>query len=218
MNSGFNALDRLVALLTKLPGIGKKSASRLVYHILDADPSYAKVLAAELEGLHEAIKRCSRCGSFTESDPCSICTDPARDRSILCVVERAQDVRLIDESREFRGLFHVLGGLIAPLEGVNPGDLSISQLLGRVREEGVREVILALNPTIEGDTTALYIQKFLNEKLSNGTAEQVPVEHVPVEHVPLQISRLASGLPVGGDLEYADRLTLSRSLRGRIKM
>ena len=200
---GPNALDRLVALFSRLPGIGKKSASRLVYHILDADPSFARTIAGELQGLHEAIKRCSRCGSFTESDPCSICTDNARDHSLLCVVERAQDVRVIEESREFRGLFHVLGGLIAPLEGVNPGDLAIAQLLGRIRDEGVTEVILALNPTIEGDTTALYIQKFLKEKLPS---------------CPLEISRLASGLPVGGDLEYADRLTLSRSLRGRIKM
>ncbi|MCL2318488.1 MAG: recombination mediator RecR [Treponema sp.] len=198
-----NALDRLVTLLSKLPGIGKKSAGRLVYHILDTDPSYARTLAAELLGLHEAIKRCSRCGSYTESDPCPICTDPGRDRSLLCVVERAQDVRVIDESREFRGLFHVLGGLIAPLEGVNPGDLSIGKLLERIRDEGIQEVILALNPTIEGDTTALYIQRFLKEKLP---ARQ------------LEISRLASGLPVGGDLEYADKLTLSRSLRGRIKM
>ncbi len=203
MNDAPNALDRLVALFSRLPGIGKKSASRLVYHILDADPSFARTIAGELQGLHEAIKRCSRCGSFTESDPCSICTDTTRDHSLLCVVERAQDVRVIEESREFRGLFHVLGGLIAPLEGVNPGDLAIAQLLGRVRDEGVTEVILALNPTIEGDTTALYIQKFLKEKLPSR---------------PLEISRLASGLPVGGDLEYADRLTLSRSLRGRIKM
>jgi len=203
-----NALDRMVALLSKLPGIGKKSAGRLVYHILDADPSYARTLAAELNNLHNAIKRCSRCGSFTESDPCSICTDPNRDRSLLCVVERAQDVRVIDESREFHGIFHVLGGLIAPLEGVNPGDLSISQLFTRVRDEGVKEVILALNPTIEGDTTALYIQKFLREKLSSRELGSVTVE----------VSRLASGLPVGGDLEYADRLTLSRSFRGRMRM
>jgi len=203
MSGELNALDRLVAHFSKLPGIGKKSAGRLVYHILDADASYARTLASELAGLHDAIKRCSRCGSFTESDPCPICSDPARDRSLLCVVERAQDVRVIDESREFRGVFHVLGGLIAPLEGVNPGDLSIGQLPGRIRDEGVREVILALNPTIEGDTTSLYIQRFLKEKF-------------PTE--PLEVSRLASGLPVGGDLEYADRLTLSRSLRGRIKM
>ena len=203
MSGELNALDRLVVLLSKMPGIGKKSAGRLVYHILDTDPSYARTLAAELLGLHEAIKRCSRCGSFTESDPCPICLDPGRDHSLLCVVERAQDVRVIEESREFRGIFHVLGGLIAPLEGVNPGDLTIGQLYGRIRNEGINEVILALNPTVEGDTTALYIQRFLREKLPSHQ---------------LEISRLASGLPVGGDLEYADRLTLSRSFRGRIKM
>jgi recombination protein RecR len=197
------ALDRLVVLFSRLPGIGKKSASRLVYHILDTDPSFAKTLAAELDGLHEAVKRCSRCGSFTESDPCPICMDTGRDNSLLCVVERPQDVRLIDESREFHGRFHVLGGLIAPLEGINPGNLTIARLPARIVDEGVREVILALNPTIEGDTTALYIQKFLSEKLPSHA---------------LEVSRLASGLPVGGDLEYADKLTLSRSLRGRIKL
>ena len=198
-----NAIDRLVALCSKLPGIGKKSASRLVYYILDNDSSYARTLATELLNLHEAIKRCSKCGSFTENDPCHICSDPGRDRGLLCVVERAQDVRVIDESREFRGIFHVLGGLIAPLEGINPGDLSIGQLPGRIKDEGVKEVILALNPTIEGDTTSLYIQKYLKESLPS---------------LKLDISRLASGLPVGGDLEYADKLTLSRSLRGRIRM
>ena len=203
MNYSTNSLDRLVALLSKLPGIGKKSAGRLVYHILDTDPSFARTLAEELQGLHMAIKRCCRCGSFTESDPCAICSDSGRDRSLLCVVERAQDVRVIEESREFRGLFHVMGGLIAPLEGINPGDLAIAQLFRRIKDEGVREVILALNPTIEGDTTSLYIQKFLSEGLPAHS---------------LEISRLASGLPVGGDLEYADRLTLSRSLRGRVKM
>ncbi|MCL2069425.1 MAG: recombination mediator RecR [Treponema sp.] len=198
-----NALDRLVALLSRLPGIGKKSAARLVYHILDADPSYARSLSAELAGLHQAIKRCSRCGAYTESDPCPICSDTSRDRSLLCVVERAQDLRVIEESREFRGLFHVLGGLIAPLDGVNPGDLAIAQLPGRIVEDGVKELILALNPTVEGDTTSLYIQKYLREKLPDQG---------------LEISRLASGLPVGGDLEYTDKLTLSRSLRGRIKI
>ncbi|MCL2129978.1 MAG: recombination mediator RecR [Treponema sp.] len=202
-SNSFNALDRLVALFSKLPGIGKKSAGRLVYHILEKDRSYANTLAAELSGLHDAIRRCSVCGSFTESDPCPVCDDPGRDHSLICVVERAQDVRVIDESREYNGVFHVLGGLIAPLEGVNPGDLSIGKLAGRIKNDGVREVILALNPTIEGDTTALYIQKFLLDNLPS---------------FQLEISRLASGLPVGGDLEYADRLTLSRCFRGRIKM
>lgn len=194
-----NAIDRLVALLTKLPGIGKKSAGRMAYHILDTDPSYAAQLASHLSSLHTSIKRCSICGSFTESDPCNICTDPGRDASILCVVERAQDVRVIEESREFRGRFHVLGGLIAPLEGVSPADLNIPALLNRIRNGAIQELILALNPTVEGDTTALYLHKILNDS-------------------GVELTRLASGLPVGGDLEYADRLTLSRSFRGRMKM
>jgi recombination protein RecR len=194
-----NAIDRIVALLSKLPGIGKKSATRLAYFILDADPSYARLLAEQLETLHALIRRCSICGSFTETDPCPICADPGRDASLICVVERPQDVRVIEESHEFHGRFHVLGGLIAPLDGVNPGDLAIGPLLARVRNEGTREVILAMNPTVEGDTTALYIQKLLKE----GS---------------VMVTRLASGLPVGGDLEYTARLTLSRSFRGRVKV
>ncbi|AEF84036.1 recombination protein RecR [Treponema primitia ZAS-2] len=194
-----NALDRLVALLSKLPGVGKKSAGRMAYHILDTSPGYAKDLAEELAGLHQAIRHCSVCGGFTESDPCPICSDTGRDGSIICVVERAQDVRVIEESREFHGRFHVLGGLIAPLEGVGPEDLSIGKLLSRVRAEGTRELILAMNPTLEGDTTALYLQKLLKDSGAD-------------------VTRLASGLPVGGDLEYADRLTLSRSFRGRVKL
>lgn len=194
-----NALDRLAALLAKLPGVGKKSAGRMAYHILETSPDYARSLAEELAGLHRAIRRCSVCGAFTETDPCPICADSARDSSILCVVERPQDVRIIDESREFQGRFHVLGGLIAPLEGIGPDDLSLGRLLSRVRKEEVREVILAMNPTLEGDTTALYVQKLLKD-------------------TGVEVTRLASGLPVGGDLEYADKLTLSRSFRGRIKL
>ncbi|GHU08161.1 recombination protein RecR [Spirochaetia bacterium] len=198
-NPGFNALDRLVALLTKLPGIGKKSAGRMAYFILDSDAAYARLLAQQLESLHQSIHRCSVCGSFTESDPCPVCTDPARDAGLICVVERPQDVRIIEEAHEFRGRFHVLGGLIAPLDGVSPDDLAIGELLTRLRGGEIREVILAMNPTVEGDTTALYLKKVLKE---TGT----------------EITRLASGLPVGGDLEYADRLTLSRSFRGRVKL
>jgi recombination protein RecR len=207
---GRNALDRLIALLSKLPGIGKKSAGRMAYHILDGDPAYARVLAEELAGLHQAIRRCGVCGGFTETDPCPICSDPGRDHSLICVVERAQDLRIIEESREFHGVFHVLGGLIAPLEGVGPGDLSIGRLIARLRgagnnahngqaEPAVKELILALNPTVEGDTTALYLQKLLKE-------------------FPVEVTRLASGLPVGGDLEYTDRLTISRSFRGRVRV
>jgi recombination protein RecR len=196
-----NAIDRLVTLLSKLPGIGKKSASRMAYHILDGNAAFARTLADELAGLHDAIHRCSICGGFTESDPCPVCSDPNRDHSIICVVERAQDLRIIEESREFSGVFHVLGGLIAPLEGVSPGDLSIGKLITRLHggKPAIKELILALNPTVEGDTTALYLQKMLKD-------------------FPVELTRLASGLPVGGDLEYTDRLTLSRSFRGRVKV
>jgi len=193
------ALDRLITLLSKLPGVGKKSATRMAYHILDSDSVYARTLADELAVLHQAILRCGICGGFTETNPCPVCTDPGRDHSLICVVERAQDIRIIEESREFSGVFHVLGGLIAPLEGVGPGNLSIDKLLSRLEKQNVKEIIIALNPTVEGDTTALFIQKTLKP-------------------FPVEITRLASGLPVGGDIEYTDRLTLLRSFRGRIKM
>ena len=190
-------LDRLITLFSKLPGIGKKSAGRIAYHILDSSPALALNLSKELAGLHQAIRRCSICGSFTESDLCSVCSDPRRDRSIICVVESAQDIRIIEEAREFPGLYHVLGGLIAPLEGVGPANLSIDKLIKRL--DGVKELILALNPTVEGDTTALYLQKTLKS-------------------YSVEISRLASGMPVGGNIEYIDKLTLSRSFRGRVKV
>ena len=198
-----NALDRLITLFSKLPGIGKKSAGRIAYHILDSNPILAGTLAKELAGLHQAIRRCSTCGGFTETDPCSVCSDSVRDHSIICVVECAQDMRIIEESREFPGVYHVLGGLIAPLEGVGAGDLSIDKLISRINGQNngrqVKELILALNPTVEGDTTALYLQKLLKD-------------------FPVEISRLASGMPVGGNIEYIDKLTLSRSFRGRVKL
>ena len=201
MSNTINALDRLISLFSKLPGIGKKSASRIAYHILDGDISFALTLAQELSELHNAIHKCSICGCFTENDPCHICSDQNRDHSIICVIERAQDMRIIEEAREFNGIFHVLGGLIAPLEGISPGDLSIGKLINRLKNENpkVKELILALNPTVEGDTTSLYLQKILKD-------------------YPVEITRLASGLPVGGDIEYTDRLTLSRSFRGRVKI
>jgi recombination protein RecR len=197
--AGSTVIDRLVSLFVKLPGVGKKSASRMVYHILEKDSSYAQTLAEELASLHRSIYKCGICGGFTETDPCPVCSDTSRDHSIVCVVERAQDLRIIEESREFHGVFHVLGGLIAPLEGIGPGDLAIGKLLERLEKQNVREIILALNPTVEGDTTALYLQKILKDFNT-------------------EVTRLASGLPVGGDLEYTDRLTLSRSFRGRVKM
>ncbi len=146
--------------------------------------------------LHDTIFRCSTCGAYTETDPCPICSDSGRDRSTICVVEDPQDVASLEASHEFHGLYHVLGGVIAPIEGVGPGDLSIGKLLQRVREDGTEEVIIATNPTVEGDTTALYVARQLEE-------------------LGVKVTRLALGLPVGGDLEYADRLTLARSFRGR---
>lgn len=199
--NGQNALDRLTALFSKLPGIGKKSAGRIVYHILDSSPVLAANLSRELSGLHQAIIRCKICGGFTEIDPCAVCSDSSRDHSIICVVEQAQDMRIIEESREFPGVYHVLGGLIAPLEGVSPANLTIDKLIERLRNPNteIKELILALNPTIEGDTTALYLQKILKD-------------------YPVEISRLASGMPVGGNIEYIDKLTLSRSFRGRVRV
>ncbi|HPE35945.1 MAG TPA: recombination mediator RecR [Spirochaetales bacterium] len=190
------ALEDLVALLSRLPGIGKKSAYRMAFHILKLDGQFAALLAERITGLKDKVRFCSRCGAYTEEDPCPVCSSPSRDRSVLCVVEQPQDVLTIEASREYHGLYHVLGGLISPLDGVGPDALRLDRLVDRVRELGVREVILATNPTVEGDTTALYVKRLLD---ATG----------------VRVSRLATGMPVGGDLEYADRLTLVRSFRGR---
>lgn len=196
-----NAIDELADSFSRLPGIGKKSAGRLVNYILKADSSWVKRFSTQLATLQDKIKPCSICGCWTENDPCSICSNSLRDHSLICVVEQPQDVSTIESSHEFNGLFHVLGGVIAPLEGIGPDQLRIAELLERVKSGDVKEVILATNPTVEGDTTALYIQRIL---LS--------------EKPDLIVTRLASGIPVGGDLEYADRLTLARSFRGRQKL
>ncbi len=193
------ALDELANSFSRLPGIGKKSALRLAHHLLKVDQTFLEQFAQELITLHEKIKICSECGSYTEMDPCSICSNPLRERNLICVVEQAQDVETIEASREFRGLFHVLGGVIAPLEGIGPDQLSIAKLIKRVSMGGITEVIIATNPTVEGDTTALYVQRLLSSSCGDAVT----------------VTRLASGLPVGGDLEYADKLTLARSFRGR---
>ncbi|AIW90178.1 MULTISPECIES: recombination mediator RecR [unclassified Treponema] len=195
-----NALEDLIDNLCRLPGIGKKSAARLAYHILKQEPPYAHRLADSLYKLHESIKPCPICGAFTDQDVCAVCSDPGRDGSCICVVEQPQDVYTLMSMGEYRGLFHVLGGVIAPLEGIGPEQLRIASLVKRIGNgTAVKEVILATNPTIEGDTTALYIQKVLRD-------------------LPVEVTRLASGLPVGGDLEYTDKLTLMRSFKGRIKI
>ena len=192
-----NALDQLAESFSRLPGIGKKSAMRISNHLLKADQVFLENFAKQLVELHSRIHQCSECGSYTETDPCQICTNPLRERNLLCVVEQPQDVNTIENSGEFRGIFHVLGALISPLEGIGPDQLPIGKLIDRIKKENVTEVIIATNPTVEGDTTALYIQQILKQ-------------------TGVKVSRLASGLPVGGDLEYADKLTLARSFRGRI--
>lgn len=192
-----NSLELLIRSISRFPGLGRKSATRIAYHILTSDSSEAKRLAAILDTLHETIRRCSVCGSFTEEDPCPICTDSSRDHTTICVVEHPQDVAAMEASHEYHGVYHVLGGVIAPIEGVGPGDLTVTELTSRVREGRVREVIIATNPTVEGDTTALYV------------AEQLK------QIADVAVTRLALGIPVGGDLEYTDRLTIARSLRGR---
>ncbi len=194
-----NALDQLTESFSRLPGIGKKSAARISASLLKMDKAFLLRFADQLATLQDKIKACSVCGAWTETDPCPICSDMLRDRTVICVVEQPQDVATINNSHEYSGLFHVLGGVISPLEGLTPDKLRIQSLVERVKSEGIKEVILATNPTVEGDTTALYIQRVLAD---TGVA----------------VSRLASGLPVGGDLEYADRLTLARSFRGRIRI
>lgn len=195
-----NAFEELTESFSRLPGIGKKSAARLVNHVLKADPAWVQRFSHQIGTLQEKIKACSVCGSWTETEICPICSNPLRDKSLVCVVEQPQDVQTIESTREFSGTFHVLGGVIAPLEGIGPDQLRISSLVSRVQEGGIKEVIIATNPTVEGDTTALYLQRLL---------AVIPG---------LKVTRLASGLPVGGDLEYADKLTLMRSFRGRVEI
>jgi recombination protein RecR len=193
------ALDELVGLLTRLPGIGKKSALRIAYYLLKTDDAFSSALAESVSALKGSIRFCSVCGSYTEDDPCPVCSSPARERGLLCAVEQPQDVVTIEASHEFRGLYHVLGGLISPLDGVGPEDLRIRELVERCGSGEVTEVVVATNPTVEGDTTALYLKRLL-------------------EPTGVSVTRLATGIPVGGDLEYADRLTLARSFRGRTKL
>jgi len=190
-----NALDDVIESLSRLPGIGKKSAMRIAFFLLKSDRSVCERLAGDVSVLHDRIRTCKVCGAYTEDEVCRVCSDPGRDHHLICVVEQPQDVQTIEAVKEYNGVFHVLGGVIAPLEGVGPDQLRMTELVGRV-QEGVGEVILATNPTVEGDTTALYIQRLLRP-------------------LGVTVTRLASGLPVGGDLEYADRLTLARSFRGR---
>lgn len=194
MQSGL--LQDLIAELGRLPGVGPKSAQRIAFHLLQADPDEVRQLAETLIEVKEKITFCTICGNVAEAEVCPICADPRRDDAIICVVEEAKDVMAIERTREFRGRYHVLGGAISPIEGVGPDDLRIRELLARLQDSTVREVILATDPNLEGEATATYLTRLLS------TLE-------------VAVSRLASGLPVGGDLEYADEVTLGRAFEGR---
>ena len=195
-----SAIDDLAMELSRLPGIGRKTALRLTYHLLRQPADQSRRLAQALLTLGERVRPCARCYNLTEDDVCSICRDPRRDPSAICVVEQASDIGAIERAGEFRGLYHVLGGRLSPLDGVGPDDLTISALVDRVSEAAgggqVREVILATNPSLEGDATALYVQSQL---ANHGVT----------------ISRIARGLPVGGDLEYADGVTIAQAITAR---
>jgi recombination protein RecR len=192
------AVDNLVAQLTRLPSIGQRTAQRLAFHLLQVPKDEALALAHAIAEVKERVRFCDECGNLTEEQLCSICLDPRRDRTLICVVEQPVDLISLERTHEFRGLYHVLGGALSPLDGVEPGDLRIADLLRRVEEEGVREVVLATNPNMTGEATAGYLADRLRDRV--------------------RVTRLASGLPVGGDLEYADEVTLGRALSGRREM
>lgn len=190
-------IDHLADELARLPGIGRKTALRLTYHILKATPEDAGRLAEAIVSVSENIRACRRCGNYTEHDICEICRSSRRDVSVVCVVEEASDIGAIERTGEYRGLYHVLGGRLSPLDGVGPDELNIPSLLERVNGEGaVREVVLATNPSVEGEATALYLHKLL----------------APLG---IRVTRIARGLPIGGDLEYADGVTIAEALHAR---
>lgn len=195
-----SAIDDLATELSRLPGIGRKTALRLTYHLLRQSPDQAKRLANALLTLSERVRPCRRCFNLTEDELCSICRDPRREAATICVVEQASDIGAIERAGEFRGTYHVLGGRLSPLDGVGPDDLTVEALVTRLTDdEAVREVIIATNPSLEGEATALYVQSRI---VSRGVA----------------VSRIARGLPVGGDLEYADGVTIAQALSARRSM
>lgn len=195
---GYNAapLERLIEQFAKLPGIGRKGATRLAYQVLGMDRQEALEFARAIEEAHTKIHRCAVCQNFTEDDVCPICTGETRDRATICVVESPRDVTAFERTREYRGLYHVLHGLISPMDGVGAEQLCIKELLARLNGGGVREVIMATNPTVEGEATAMYLAKL-------------------IKPLGIKTTGLAYGLPVGGNLEYADEVTLGRSLANR---
>ncbi|GMR02493.1 MAG: recombination mediator RecR [Acidimicrobiia bacterium] len=192
-------VQRLIDELARLPGIGMKSAQRLAFHLLNAEEADARRLAEAIIDMRTSVRLCSRCFNVTAEEECSICRNLRRDPAIVCVVERVQDIPVIERTQEFRGRYHVLGGAISPIAGIGPEQLRMKELVDRVEAESIVEVIAATNPTLEGDTTALYLARLLKP-------------------LGVTVSRLASGLPVGGDIDYADEITLGRALTGRTEL
>jgi len=192
------AVDNLVAQLTRLPGVGTRTAQRLAFHLLRSQKDEALALAQAIEDVKERVHFCRECGNLTEDEVCGICLDARRDRTVVCVVEQPVDLLSIERTAEYRGLYHVLGGALSPIDGVDPGSLRIDELIQRVERDGIEEVVLATNPTMTGEATASYLADRLRTRV--------------------RVTRLASGLPVGSDLEYADEVTLGRALAGRRDM
>jgi recombination protein RecR len=192
------SVDNLVAQLTRLPGIGTRTAQRLAFHLLSVSKEEAGALAAAIVDAKERVRFCRECGNLTEEEVCGICRDARRDQHVICVVEQPVDVVSLERTAEYRGLYHVLGGSLSPLDGVEPEHLRIDELFRRVERNGVSEVVLAMNPNMTGEATAAYLADRLRNRV--------------------RVTRLASGLPVGGDLEYADEITLGRALSGRREM
>ena len=192
------SVENLDTQLTKLPGIGRRTAQRLAFHILSTQPEDALALSRAIDEVKTRVRFCRECGNLTEDELCDVCADARRDRSVICVVEQPVDVVSVERTGEYQGLYHVLGGALSPLDGVEPSDLRIDGLLARVAANGVSEVVLATNPTMTGEATAAYLADRLRDTV--------------------RVTRLASGLPVGGDLEYADEVTLGRALSGRRAM
>jgi recombination protein RecR len=190
------SLSRLIERLQKLPGIGAKSAQRLAYHVLRTPREDADLLCAAIQDVKERVTYCSVCNNITDVDPCRFCADERRERHVICVVEEPQNVAAIEKTREFRGLYHVLMGALSPLQGVGPDDLKIKGLLSRVADGSVTEVVLATNPNVEGEATALYLARLLKP-------------------LGLRVTRIATGIPVGSDIEYADEITMSKAMSGR---
>ena len=190
------AIADLVSELGRLPGVGPKSAQRIAFHILQAEPDDVRRLADAMITVKEKVRFCIECGNVSEEERCRVCTDDRRDRSMICVVEEPKDVVAVEKTREYRGLYHVLGGAISPIDGVGPDDLRIRELMTRLADGRVAEVVIATDPNLEGEATATYLARFLSP-------------------LGITVSRLASGLPVGGDLEYADEVTLGRAFAGR---